>query len=288
MIRSNRLFFLPVPLLILSCAGRLKSEDRMSLPPKDPPRAEARVLKNDIKGGLPSLKGLKIGVLVIFNLPDGYLIRAKSKINPPDFALKEVLNLQTDRVDWMNEALVTHCESCQGIEVAAPMQILPEETLLRLIDRVSLNQAPTESDWAEIARAWPEQDVIWLILGSEDYEQKRGPAREKGLISAWSESRVNVRSLLRDVRAKKLLHEAVSNGHDEDLIVYQTVSQPGSGEPVRASVVSFQTDDLRKWEPQGSAFDSPKYDDVYPYPPVPESPLIIQKTLLKLTESLAP
>lgn len=271
----------------MSCATA-PVPDRMSLPSRGLPHAEVRTLKNDLKGGLQGLKDRKIGVLVIFNLPDGYLIRAKSKINPPDFALKEVLNLQTDRVDWMNEALVTYCDKCQGVEVAPPLQILPEETLLRLIDRVSLRQSPSEADWAEISKAWPDRDVIWLLLGTEDYEQKRGPSGEKGLISAWSESRVNVRSLVRDVKARKLVHEAVANGHDEDLLLYQLLRQPGSGMPVRASVVSFQTDDIAKWEPIGSSYDSPKYDDVYPYPPVPEIPLIVQKTLLKLTESMSP
>lgn len=279
-----------VRFLLLSAflSGACSTKGPAPSPAKEPPKAEAKIVNDRLKGGLASLKDKKIGVLVVFNLPDGYMIRAKSKINPPDFVIKELTEIQTDRIGWLNEALVVNCEKCGDPDVVPPLKILPEDLLLRLIDRATLKQKISDADWSDIAKAWPGHDVLWLILGSEDYEQKRGPSKEKGLVSAWAQSTVLLRSFVRETASKKLLHEAVVEAHDEDLILYQRIAEPESGQLVKASVAPFKTENLAKWEPEGSALDGSKYDDVYPYPPVPESPVIVQKALLRLTESLGP
>lgn len=275
---------------IMIFAGLFSSCAQKEIPAnlrREPPKAEARVVTSQLKGGFPSLKGRKIGALVVFNLPDGYLIRAKSKINPPDFALKEVLELQRERSSWLDEALVTNCDGCD-VETVPPLEILPEELLLRLIDMASLRQKPTEADWRAIEAAWPDRDVIWLVLGSDDYEKKRGPSREKGLLTAWSQNTVLINSFVRGRPEKKVLHQATVKGHDEDVIFYEMLSDRELTPQTKARVASFSTDDAAKWEPPGSIYDGSRFDDVYPYPPVPESPLIIQKSLLRLTETLAP
>lgn len=272
---------------LMACSQPAVVESNTVQMHREPPRTSVRVAVNRLKKGLPSLARRKVGALVVFNLPDGYLLRAKTKINPPDFALKEVLSLQTERTSWLNEALVVNCDSCD-VKTEAPLEILPERLILRLIDRVSLRQAPTSADWKDIEKSWPDRDVIWLILGAEDYEQKRGPAREKGLLAAWSQSTVTLRSLLRDRRTGRILHDAFVVGNDQDLVFYERVKEPKSGIMVKARIAPYEAKDIEKMEPSGSAFDSPRYDDVYPYPPVPESPLIVQKALLRLTEALAP
>lgn len=277
--------YVVMSLVLTACSSAQKNAFP---PPKDPPKAEAKIVRDELKGGLSSLKDRKIGALVIFNLPDGYMIRAKTKINPPDIVIKELTEIQTDRIGWLNEALVVNCEKCGDIDIEPPLKALPEDLLLRLIDRTTLKQKISDADWADVAKAWPGHDVLWLILGSEDYEQKRGPSREKGLVSSWAQSTVTVRSFIRDLKSNKLLHEAGIEGHDEDLLLYQAVVEPESGQLMQAPLVPFKNDNIAKWEPAGSSLDSSKYDDVYPYPPIPESPVIVQKTLLRLTETLAP
>lgn len=285
---SKRNGLLLIGLLLLNACAHKANVAGTDPSAKEPPRAEARTIRSSLTGGLASLKDRKIGALVVFNLPDSYMIRAKAQINPPDIVLKELTEIQLDRTAWLSEALVTNCEGCGDVAAEPPIQVLPERLLLRLIDRGSLKQPPSEADWRDIAVAWPGFDVLWVILGDEDYEQKRGPSHEGGIVAAWSESRVTLRSFLRDVKSKKILHEAVVDGRDEDLILYQKVNEPESGQPVKAAVVPFEAENLSRWEPQGSIYDGTRYDNVYPYPPVPEIPLILRKSMLRLTETLAP
>src|SRR5690606_21081068 len=112
-----------------------------------PPVAEINVRINQLPKGLAGLKGKKIKTFVVFNLPDGYLIRAKSKINPPDYAIKEVIDLQEERISWFNEAMVVNCDQCVDLQADPPLRSLSERDLLLLIDQASLRQEPQAANW---------------------------------------------------------------------------------------------------------------------------------------------
>ncbi|MBX2988278.1 MAG: hypothetical protein KF802_10310 [Bdellovibrionaceae bacterium] len=262
--------------LCLLSASLLSCSQKASLktgsadgPPRDPPQTEITVSKNDLAGGLKSLKGKKVTAFVIFNLPDGYLIRAKAKINPPDFAIREVLDLQNERINWFNEALVVNCDDCPEVEANPPLQVLRENDLLRLIDRVSLNQDPTAADWQVLRKEAPAANFLWLIFASEDYEQKRDSNEKKDHVVARSESEVRLRSFFYDPAARKVRHAAQVRGWDFNETSY----------PLR------KTD----WNvPAGGGFDSLQFDSIYSYPVVPDIPPITRKAFLRLTEALNP
>ncbi len=245
-------------------------------------------MKNELPGGLASLKGKKVHAFVIFNLPDGYLIRAKSKINPPDYAIKEVVDLQEERVSWLNEALVVNCDQCFDLHAEPPLRELSEEDLLRLIDKVSLHQDPSASDWKTLRKETGKADYIWLIFGSEDYEQRRGPVEKRGVLSAWSQIEVTLKGYLYDRAKGKVIHASEVVSKDFDLAAYPLPSEMQNEKTRAASLKLSSLEDLSVLEPQGSDFDSTQFDNQYPYPDVPGSPEVVQKGLLKLLELANP
>lgn len=276
-------------LVLISCATKSPTKPFESLAgiSAEPPRIEVKTLMSAGPHQLQDLKGRPVTALLLHQLPDSYLLRAKAKINPPDFALRQVADLQAERASWLNEALVVHCDGCQSIEAIPPLRVLPEEFLLNLMDKIPLRQELKPEEMKKIAAFLPSAEVLWVILASEDYERRRGPIKEAGLISAWSGSEVQLRSFLYDVKSGKWLHKAQVEGSDQDVIVYEKVREEGALKVPQARTVPFQTKDLRTLIPEGSSFDGLKYDEVYPYPAVPETQRIYQHALQALTANLA-
>lgn len=270
---KKQLLFLSFVLSFVACS---QSSKKAAVPPvlkrsgvtvpRDPPQAEGKVLLNDLNGGLVSLKGKRILALVIFNLPDGYLIRAKSKMTPPDSATREVLDLQVERIKWLEEALVTNCEGCGEIQTPAPLEAIGETENLKMIDHASLRRAPTPEDIAMFIKQQPGVDYYWVIFASEESEQKRALAPGKlDLLEATSSSEIQIRSYLYEKKTKKLRHSAEVRGWDQEVLIYPLKEVAGV-----------------------ENYDNLKYDPQYPFPLVPEVAPIAQKSLLKLTELLNP
>lgn len=272
--------------LVVGCSNQPKSEkfapDANILPPKDPPRVEVTIAKDNFKNAFEAFKGKKVTILFIYNLPDSYLIKAKSKINPPDSALQEVMNLQSDRVEWLNETLVAICGSCNNFQVEVPLKLLPENLLLYFIDKASLQ---IELSWADIAKLqnYVKNDYLWIILGTEDSEQKRGESDNKSMVAAVGENRVTLRSFVFDMKKKQMLNHIQVLGMDEEVVLYG--KQEGEG---AAPILFERMKSKATYLPMGVSFDSIKFDEVYPYPPIPESGLIIRKSLAALMEVMSP
>lgn len=276
-------------LFFVSCAhrtGEIQSDSLSGLPDA-PPVIESKVSFTSQANVMSQIANRRVAVLQIHQLPDSYLLRAKNKINPPDMAISEVRSLQEERSSWMNESLVVHCDTCKTFETLLPLDVLPEGFLLELMDKVALKQDLKVEDLRRIASAVPGYDVLWVIFANEDYEQKRGPlAQEKGLISSWSGSEVFLRSFVYDLKKRTWLHRAEVEGLDQDLIVYQQVREEEGRALPRARVAPFQSQPDASLIPAGSIYDGERYDHVYPYPPVPDTVRVHQKSLLSLTESL--
>lgn len=270
--------------LVVSCGHSVNRQDAFNLPPKGPPEATGRVLMNSLPGGIEGLKGKKVHAFVIFNLPDGYLIRAKSKINPPDYAIKEVVDLQEERVSWLNEAMVVNCDQCFDLHAEPPLRELSEIDLLKLIDKVSLQQDPQASDWSILSKEAKKADYIWLIFGSEDYEQKRGPVVKQGAMVAWAQVDFTLRGFLYDQAQKKIVHSSEVISKDFDFALFPLPSDLETAATRKALSQLASLEDFTALEPMGSQFDSTQFDGQYPYPDVPEMPAVVRKGLLKLLE----
>ncbi len=255
--------------------------------PKDP-KVEVLIAESNLPNGLQDLKDRKIGAFFVYNLPDSFLIRAKHLFNPPDYAAQEVMNLQNDRQEWMDEMITTFCGSCENIKVQIPYKIFPEKFLLSLMDKASLDLELSPEDFKTISKHYPEADVVWIILGSEDYEQIRGLTSEETMISALAENTTILRNFIFDLKNRKWLHRAEFSVTDRDIIVYERAKDAEVGLTRRANILSEGSRDQFWPMPVGVSYDSPMFDDIYPYPPVPESSFIIKKALSSVGESLTP
>ena len=268
--------------------GGVKSKSTQEIPPRDPPRAEVKVISSSLKAGFKSLEGRKVGAMLIYNLPDSYLIKAKHLINPPDYALKEVMDLQEERQAWFDEAIVSACDDCKNVNSFVPLRILPENLLLQLFDKGSLKQDLGQKDFAQIAPHMKEADVLWIILGYEDYEQRRGLTGDANVVSAMAENTIYLRSYIYDTKAAKILHSAQVTGTDEEILLYAKQAEKDGNELERAPMLLDRMKSRLIHLPVGDSLDALRYDSVYPYPSVPESGLIIKKALNGLTEAINP
>lgn len=255
--------------------------------PKEP-KIEVVILESNIPKGLQELKERKVVAYFIYNLPDSFLIRAKNLFNPPDYAAQEVTNLERDRQEWLDETITTFCGSCENIKVEVPFKVLPEVALLNLMDKASLDQMLTEKDIFEISKHHSDAEVIWVILGSEDYEQKRGLTAEQTMISAVAENTTVLKNFIYDLKAKKWLHRGEYSVTDRDIVVYERVKDVEKGVTKKATVLADRSRDQFWPMPVGISYDSPMFDEIYPYPPVPESSFLIKKALSAIGESLTP
>ncbi len=252
---------------------------------KDPLKIEYTLKENKMSQGFKSLSGQKVTALFIYNLPDGYLIKAKALFNPPDYAAQEVTNLQIDRQGWLDEMIVTYCDDCKNIKVQIPFKIMSENLLLSWIDKASLNKEPTFQEIEDLKILFKDTDIFWIILGSENYEQRRGATGDALMISAIAENTVTLKSYIYDLKKKAFLNRTQLNATDKDILIYQK----DKNENQTKAAVLFDKMKDKFWPlPVGQSYDSPKYNEVYPYPPVPESSYIIKKALSALGESLNP
>ena len=252
---------------------------------KEPPQIEFLLKDNKLAQGLKSLAGQKVTALFIYNLPDSYLIKAKALFNPPDYAAQEVTNLQTDRQGWVDEMIVTYCDDCKDIKVQIPFKAMPEDILLTWIDKSSLNQDPTAKEIENLKDYFNETDIFWIILGSENYEQRRGETGDAVMISALAENTVTLRSYIFDLKKNVFLNRTIVQATDKDILIYEK----GKAEPETKAAILFDKMKDKFWPlPVGRSYDSPKYDEVYPYPSVPESSYVIKKALSALGENLNP
>ncbi len=252
---------------------------------KEPPKIEISLKENKLPQGLKSLTGQKVTALLIYNLPDSYLIKAKALFNPPDYAAQEVTNLQTDRQGWLDEMIVTYCDDCKNIKVQIPFKTMPEDSLLAWIDKASLSKEPTPKEMESLKSYYQDADIFWVILGSENYEQRRGATGDALMISGIAENTVTLKSYVYDVKKKTFLNRTQLNATDKDILIYEK----DKNESHSKAAILFDKMKDKFWPlPVGQSYDSPKYDEVYPYPPVPESSYIIKKALSALGESLNP
>ncbi len=252
---------------------------------KDPLKIEISSQENKLAGGLKSLSSQRVTALFVYNLPDGYLIKAKALFNPPDYAAQEVTNLQTDRQGWLDEMIVTYCDDCKNIKVQIPFKAMSENLLLAWIDKASLNKEPTPKEIDELKPVFKDTDIFWIILGSENYEQSRGATGDALMISAIAENTVTLRSYVFDLQKKAFLNRTELNATDKDILIY---AKEKNENQTKAAILFDKMKDKFWPLPVGQSYDSPKYNDVYPYPPVPESSYIIKKALSALGESLNP
>jgi hypothetical protein len=172
--------------------------------------------------------------------------------------------------------------------VEIPFKTLPEKILLGLIDKASLNREMNGKDIEALKPYFKSTDIFWIILGSENYEQHRGETADGLMISALAENTVTLRSYIYDLKAKSTVNKTVLHVTDRDLIIYEKLTENNNGEQKKPAILYDKMKDKFWPMPVGMSYDSPKFDDIYNYPPVPESIYIIKKGLSALGESLNP
>ncbi len=249
--------------------------------PKEQPNVDVKVTMQSIDS-LEKLKG-SVAVILVFNHPDAYLVKAKDKIFPPGLALQEVASLQEERNEWMDQAIVSACDGCAKFETLSPLDNYSEERFLKLTDRAAKNLDVTFDEVKLSPETMKNFNYIWVITGRADTDQKRGPTEDLQVIAASSFRTVDLKSIIYDTSTKEVVSSATVLGQDQESILY---SKQSLGVFKKASQLIPKI--FKSKITHGEGFADQKYDETYPYPPEPEAYYIIQKSLHKIVEELAP
>lgn len=274
---------------LISCSSEPKSQTKndmanraSSYPPKDPPSSEIKTIIPFQAKNLESLSERSIKVLIINNLPDSYLIKSKYKMNPPDFAIEQIESLQNERNSWFNENIVSICGTCSFIQTELPIRTLTESNLLKLMDKISLGQDVSTKELVSLSSNG-KNDILWLILVSSYEEQRRGESNNLSVIAAISESHVKLRSYMYDYKLNKIISHLEVQTNDEEIFLYGR--QDGAGQ-AKLLIDKMRTNP--SYLPTGLSFDAAQFDDVYPYPPLPDGNLLVKSSFAALLEKLSP
>lgn len=270
---------------LVGCANKVKNStlknEILPFSPKEQPNVDVKITMQSMET-LAKLKG-SVAVVLVFNHPDAYLVKAKDKIFPPGLALEEVASLQEERNEWMDQAIVSACDDCQKFETLSPLDNYSEERFLKLTDRAAKNLDVTFEEIKLSPELMKQYKYIWVITGRADTDQKRGPTEDTHVIAASSFRTVDLKSIIYDTTSKDVVSSASVLGQDQESILYNRQTDgvfKKAGQLIPKIFKSKIT--------HGEGFADQKYDEIYPYPPEPEAYYIIQKSLYKIVEELNP
>lgn len=269
----------------IGCATKNKAitvkNEILPFSPKEQPNVDVKVTMQSMDS-LAKLKG-SVAVILVFNHPDAYLVKAKDKIFPPGLALQEVASLQEERNEWMDQAIVSACDACVKFETLSPLDNYSEERFLKLTDRAAKNLDVTFEEAKLSPEAMKNYNYIWVITGRADTDQKRGATEDLRVVAASSFRTVDLKSIIYDTATKEVVSSATVLGQDQESILY---SRQNEGVLKKAGQLIPKI--FKSKISHGEGFADQKYDEIYPYPPEPEAYYIIQKSLYKIVEELAP
>lgn len=200
---SAKKIVIPFLAMLAACQHSPSKNSAMTSAPVSQQRVEAARTETRILADQPGadlrVEGGRTRVLMIFDRPDGYLVHAKSETNPPDLVRGDLLRLQRSRAEAFNEALVTNCDACSGVDVPLASETLPTRLLTSLTDKASARQEPTVRELQEVRTSVPESRYLWIVFGT--LEEAEGMAQ--------------VRSFIYDSKSLKLLHAVEVKAWDE-------------------------------------------------------------------------
>lgn len=256
------IIFLSAALLSLSACSSLskKKSPLVENPPaaKDSLKFNQDIKKNDIKEqGFKYFKNERVVFINIHDYPDSAIISAKSKMNPPDVALNEARQIQSERAEILRQALESHCDGCENIDVITPLDVFGEKELNFFFDKIFLKQEVKLEEIANLRKDLAKYSVLVLVLSSEDYEKNRGFNKKDEIVSQ-SENELRSEVYVFHLNKNELLYRSNLTLMDTDYIFYQKNLDTKPNQTVRLKSVS-DTKIVR-------LLNDLKYDDIYPYP----------------------
>ena len=184
----------------------------------------------------------------------------------PDIALKNLRATNLERAEILNQAIVTYCDSCKGFDVISPLDILSNDLNLYILNKISLNQDLTAFDFNQIAINLKSKDYVWVLLTSSDFEFKR--EHSKSSVVSKTENEMKIKSLIFDIKNKKIIFNLHANFIDIDAYKYPI----SDGE---------QVDAHRK------DITHPSWNHIYPYPQEADTLFLLKTTTYGLFEKVS-
>jgi hypothetical protein len=256
------IIFLSAALFGLTACSSLskKKSPLVENPPssKDSLKFNQDVKKNDIKEqGFKYFNNERVVFINIHDYPDSAIISAKTKMNPPDVALNEARQIQSERAEILRQALESHCDGCENMDVITPLDVFGEKELNFFFDKIFLKQEVKMEEIANLRKDLAKYSVLVLVLSAEDYEKNRGFNKKDEVVSQ-SENELRSEVYVFHLNKNELLYRSNLTLMDTDYIFYQKNLDNKPSQPVRLKSVS-DTKIVR-------LLNDLKYDDIYPYP----------------------
>lgn len=256
------IIFLSAALLGLTACSSLskKKNPLVENPPaaKDSLKFNQDVKKNDIKElGFKYFNNERVVFINIHDYPDSAIISAKSKMNPPDVALNEARQIQSERAEILRQALESHCDGCENMDVITPLDVFGEKELNFFFDKIFLKQEVKMEEIANLRKDLAKYSVLVLVLSAEDYEKNRGFNKKDEIVSQ-SENELRSEVYVFHLNKNELLYRSNLTLMDTDYIFYQKNKENKPNASVSLKAAS-DTKIVR-------LLNDLKYDDIYPYP----------------------
>lgn len=252
--------------VLFACSTFSKKKNSLtetSPPPRESLKFNHDIKKNEIKEqGFKYFKNERVAIVNIHDYPDSAIISAKSKMNPPDVALNEARLIQSERAEILRQAVESHCDGCENIEIVTPLDIFGEKELNFFFDKIFLRQEVKTEEVENLRKDLAKYSILVLILSSENYEKNRGFNKKEEVISQ-SENELKSEVYIFHLNRNELLYRSNLSLMDIDYIFYQKnkENQPN------ASVVLKTVSDTKI----SRLLNDLKYDDIYPFPLTDES-----------------
>lgn len=230
-----------------------------------------KILLQDLSGGFKSISEKKIAMILFQDLPDSYLLRAKDKLAPPDSANGQLRNLESDRLDILNQAFVTFCETCKNFDSKSVHDEFSEEIILSWLHKISLGLEVSASELRDLASKVEGYDFLWVFLAADDFEFERKWSTEKTSPPSVVTKTINemkIRSYLYDIKSGKIRLSIESLLEDMDIYTYA---------PAQPDYYTKNKEDI----------SHPSLDGDYPYPPESDSLSLLKTNLYGLVEKVS-
>lgn len=254
------LFFVAVFTFCACSSVSKKKNSLLENPPslKDTLKFNLDVKKNEIKDqGFKFFKNERVAILNIHDYPDSAIISAKSKMNPPDVALNEARQIQSERAEILRQAIESHCDGCENIEVVTPLDIFGEKELNFFFDKIFLKQEVKLEEIANLRKDLAKYSVLILILSSENYEKNRGFNKKEEIVSQ-SENELRSEVYIFHLNKNDILYRSNLTLMDTDFLFFQKNKDNTPNQSIKLKSVA-DTKIIR-------LLNDLKYDDIYPYP----------------------
>lgn len=245
----------------------------------DGPQVQVQLMK-ELHGGLKSLKNKKVKAVIFYNQPDVYLLKERQKQNSEDFAFDELVKIQNERVEMLNQALATVCDECKDFEVLNSAEVLKTQTSIDMMTNLIKHSDPKSEDIKKILSEIGGADYLWILTGNEDVNQKRLADQEKAYSS--SAKTIYFKSLMYEATTNNIVQQAVVVGADEEMNIYKLIK-----DNVSAVEIFKKLKNSLKFV-KGDELIGEKNDKLYPFPPVPQTSVLMNKAFVNLLEVLNP